>query len=69
MIGTSAPRHDINLGAKFGAIPCGSAWTALDSGGTESPWLRGLSTRVDVPGHGLEIYGSAGWVFESPRAR
>ena len=26
-------------------------------------------TPVDTHGHGLEIYGSGGWVFESPRAR
>jgi hypothetical protein len=24
---------------------------------------------VDTHGHGLEIYGSGGWVFESPQAR
>jgi hypothetical protein len=57
------------MGAKLGAIVCGFLWTAVDSDGIESPSFRPVRTTVDTSGRGLEIYGSGGWVFESPRAR
>jgi hypothetical protein len=41
----------------------------MDSGGLESPAIRAIWTFPDPQGHGLEIYGSGGWVFDSPRAR
>ena len=57
------------LGAKLGAILCGFRQTRVDAGGLENPSIRPVWTPVDAHGHGLEIYGSGGWVFESPRAR
>jgi hypothetical protein len=46
------------------AGPC--AWTAVHS---TAPQFEAEWTPVDTDGHRLEIYGSGGWVFESPRAR
>jgi hypothetical protein len=57
------------LGAKLGAILSGLVWTALDSSGTRSLQFQSVWTPLDLGGHRLEIYGSGGWVFESPRAR
>jgi hypothetical protein len=56
------------LGAKLGAIRCGLVWTAVDVCGIESLSFRHVWTAVDTHGHGLEIYGSEGWGFESLRA-
>jgi hypothetical protein len=56
------------LGAKLGAILCGFLRTAMDVDGIESPLFRAVWTVVDAHGHGLEIYGSEGWGFESLRA-
>jgi hypothetical protein len=53
----------------MGAILRALVWTAVDSSGPESPLFRPVRTPLDTCGHGLEIYGSGGWVFESPRAR
>jgi hypothetical protein len=55
------------VGAKLGTIRCGSVWTAVDGrrpGGFahRAEWLP-----VDTDGHGLDIYGSEGWGFESLR--
>jgi hypothetical protein len=58
-----------DVGAKLGAILRGQQRTAVDADGLENPYLLAVRTLVDIPGHGLEIYGSGGWVFESPRAR
>ena len=57
------------LGAKLGAILSGLVRTALDSSGTPSLQFQSVWTPLDLGGHRLEIYGSGGWVFESPRAR
>ena len=57
------------MGAKLGAILCGFLRTRMDAGGPEWPSFRPMWTSVDAPGHPSEIYGSGGWVFESPRAR
>ena len=65
---TSPPTWKI-VGAKLGAIPCGRRWTATDARGPESPSFQAVWTPVDTHGQRLEIYGSGGWVFESPRAR
>jgi hypothetical protein len=56
------------LGAKLGAILRGPHRTRVDDGGLGSPSLRRSWTIVDSRGHGLEIYGSEGWGFESLRA-
>jgi hypothetical protein len=48
---------------------CELVWTAVGSSGTGSLLFRSARTPLDTHGHGLEIYGSGGWVFESPRAR
>ena len=40
----------------------------MDPGGIGSLLLSHVWTDVDTYGHRLEIYGSGGWVFESPRA-
>ncbi len=39
----------------------------VDGCGIESSSFRAVWTPVDVCGHGLEIYGSEGWGFESIR--
>jgi hypothetical protein len=52
----------------MGVIRGGLLRSAVDSGGLESPFRPGW-TPGDAHGHRLEIYGSGGWVFESPRAR
>ena len=65
----SASRGWREMGAKSGAIRSGFVPTAVDSCGLECPLLRPVGPRVDAGGHRLEIYGSGGWVFESPRAR
>ncbi|HVR78619.1 MAG TPA: hypothetical protein VMS99_09535 [Acidimicrobiia bacterium] len=57
------------LGAKLGAMLYALVWTAVDSSGTGSLRARSEWTPLDTRGHGLDIYGSGGWVFESPRAR
>jgi hypothetical protein len=57
-----------SLGAKMGVIRGGLLRSAVDSGGLESPFRPGW-TPGEAHGHRLEIYGSGGWVFESPRAR
>jgi hypothetical protein len=54
--------------APVGAILCGLVWTAVDTGGIERLSFRAVWTAVDVCGHGLYIYGSGGWGFESLRA-
>ena len=41
----------------------------MDAHGIESLSFRAVRTAVDVCGHGLEIYGSEGWGFESSRPR
>ena len=56
-------------GAKLGAIRRGLVWTAGDIGGIERLPFQVRWTLLDTRGHRLEIYGSGGWVFESPRAR
>jgi hypothetical protein len=56
------------LGAKLGAIHDGHRWTPVDPGRLESPSFRPGWTAVDAHGHGLEIYGSGRWGFESLRA-
>ena len=56
------------MGAKLGAIPCGRLWTGVDACGIETLSFRTVWTAVDACGHGLEIYGSEGWEFESLRA-
>jgi hypothetical protein len=53
----------------MGAILCGFIETAVDTGGRGRLQFRALATLLDVGGRRLEIYGSGGWVFESPRAR
>ncbi|MBT8194278.1 MAG: hypothetical protein KJP22_12810, partial [Acidimicrobiia bacterium] len=58
----------LELGAKLGAILCGSLRTAVDAGGLKRPSFRPVWTPTDARGHGLEIYGSEGWEFESLRA-
>ncbi len=40
----------------------------MDAGGIETLSFRAVWTVVDAYGHGLEIYGSEGWGFESLRA-
>jgi hypothetical protein len=40
----------------------------MDAGGLGSASLQALRTPVDTHGHGLDIYGSEGWGFESLRA-
>ncbi len=57
------------LGAKLGAILCGIVRTAVDAGGLDATQDQAVWTFLDAYGHRLEIYGSGGWVFESPRAR
>jgi len=64
-----APCRATHLGAKLGAIPCGPHRTGVDAGGHGTLSFQALWTLLDTRGHGLEIYGSGGWVFESPRAR
>ena len=58
-----------DVGAKLGAILYGPCRMAVDTGGLESPQFRAPWTLMDACGHRLDIYGSGGWVFESPRAR
>jgi len=41
----------------------------VDTGGNGSLLLSHVWTDVDTHGQRLAIYGSGGWVFESPRAR
>ena len=41
----------------------------MDVSGLENRLCRALWTFLVVCGYRLEIYGSGGWVFESPRAR
>ena len=57
------------LGAKLGAIRGGPRRSCVDTGGIGSLLLSHIWTDVDARGRRLEIYGSGGWVFESPRAR
>jgi len=56
------------MGAKLGAVRCGLVWICVDVGGPESLSFRAVWTDVDGCGHGLEIYESEGWGFESFRA-
>ncbi len=56
------------LGAKLGAIRGGRRGSCVDPGGIGSLQVRPAWTLVDASGHGLEIYGSGGWGFESLRA-
>jgi len=58
-----------NQAAKLGAIRCGFKPTAVDACGVEAPSFQAVRTIMDGSGHHLEVYGSGGWVFESPRAR
>ena len=44
---------------------CDRVWTPVDA---EARYCQALWTVLDVCGHGLEIYGSGGWGFESLRA-
>jgi hypothetical protein len=44
----------------------GRVWTQVKN---RSLLPRHVWTRADTHGRCLEIYGSEGWVFESPRAR
>jgi len=53
----------------LGAIRGGMPWTAVDRDGTRGNKALVEWTLVDAQGRQLEIYGSGGWVFESPRAR
>jgi hypothetical protein len=56
---------------------CGRRWTPVDPkafgrspyGCSAPPEARSVWTPLDTHRQGLEIYGSGGWVFESPRAR
>ena len=57
------------LGAKLGAIRGGPRRSCVDTGGLGSLLLSHVWAAADTQGHGLEFYGSGGWVFESPRAR
>ena len=57
------------MGAKLGAILCGLAWTVVDTDGIGTVQDQDVWTFLDARGRRLEIYGSGGWVFESPRAR
>ena len=50
-------------------ILCGRRRTTTNAGGIETLPFQVHRTPVDPSGHCLEIYGSGGWVFESPRAR
>ena len=58
----------ICLRAKLGANRRGLAGMAVDAGGIETGQERPAWTLVYGRGHGLAIYGSGGWVFESLRA-
>jgi hypothetical protein len=53
----------------LGAIRAAFKWTAVDAVGLGTRHRRVGWMLVDAGGHGLEIYRSGGWVFESPRAR
>ncbi len=57
---------DLTPGAELGAFPCGPHRTAVDVDGLGRPSFRALRTPLDIYGRRLEIYGSGGWVFESP---
>ncbi len=57
------------MGAKLGAILCELPRTAVDVTGLERRSFQVVWTPMDACGHGLEIYGSGGCVFESRRAR
>jgi hypothetical protein len=57
------------LGAKLGANRGELQRTAVDAGGIGSLSLNHIWTDVGPRGRRLEIYGSGGWVVESPRAR
>ena len=49
------------------AVDCGGrVWTLAD---TKPSPFQAMWTSVDSYGRRLDIYGSGGWVFESPRAR
>ena len=50
----------------FGVDRSGRKWTLVEIG---SLLLSHVWTDMDARGRRLEIYGSGGWVFESPRAR
>ena len=64
-----ALQADRPVGAMLGAIRGGPRRSCVDTRGIESLLLSHVWTDVDARGHPLEIYGSGGWVFESPRAR
>jgi hypothetical protein len=68
-VSATHPRPALWLGAKLGAIRVGPLRSCVDTGGIGSQLLSHVRTDVDVHGRRLEIYGSGGWVFESPRAR
>ena len=53
----------------MGAIRGGRERMAVDARGLGTPYSQALWTVLDLCGRRLEIYGSGGWVFESPRAR
>jgi hypothetical protein len=59
----------VRVGAKLGAIRGGPRRSCVDSGGIRGQLLSHAWTDLETHGHVLEIYGSGGWVFESPRAR
>ena len=72
--GTVGPTHVKEaakeaVGAKLGAILRGFLRTAVDARGFDISSFQPRWTLLDALGHRLEIYGSGGWVFESPRAR
>ena len=64
-----APLAELPPGAKLGAIRGGFKRTAVDVVGLETRHRQAELTPMDTHGHRLAIYGSGGWVFESPRAR
>ena len=54
---------------RLGAIPCGPRRSGVDGTGLGNLSLQAPWTVMVVCGRCLEIHGSGGWVFESPRAR
>jgi hypothetical protein len=58
-----------SLEANLGAIRSESLWINSDGDGIGGLSHRAGWTLMDTHGRRLAIYGSGGWVFESPRAR
>ena len=57
------------MGAILGAIRCGLPWKVVDRYRASDVSDQADWTLMDAHVRRLEIYGSGGWVFESPRAR